>query len=192
MQVRRKLCAHVVFEHANINSDACIAELLHATSRNLRVWINCSDNDARDACINNCLRAWASAPSVAAWFKCAEQSCACCIFPAALNATISACELPGSSVAPVNTSPPNETTTAPTQGFGRERRRASLAVVIANCMCCSSSVFTCVALVLSRRANDVQGRAKTTKATPTWASAPQEAVRAHASATLAFLLPSGL
>ena len=72
--------AHVVFEHANINSDACIAELLHATSRNLRVWINCSDNDALDACINNCLRAWASAPSVAAWFKCAEQSCACCIF----------------------------------------------------------------------------------------------------------------
>jgi hypothetical protein len=69
MQVRRELRANFVFKNANINSESSVAQLLHSTSRNFRVWIKRANDNATYTSFDDCFRAWASSTSVAARFK---------------------------------------------------------------------------------------------------------------------------
>jgi hypothetical protein len=69
MQIRRELRAHFVFNDANFNGESSLAQLLHSTSRNIRVGIKRANDDATNTSFDDCFRAWASAPSVAARFK---------------------------------------------------------------------------------------------------------------------------
>jgi adhesin transport system membrane fusion protein len=59
----------IVLEHTDIDSDTSVAQLLHSTSRNIRVGIKSANNNAANSRFNNCCGAWASASGVAARFK---------------------------------------------------------------------------------------------------------------------------
>ena len=75
------------------------------------------------------------------------------LWPAALSATTSACAPPGCIVAPQKTWPSVATTTAPTHGFGRLRKRASTAVSTASrIMRSSSRVIAGVSFVVALQA----------------------------------------